>query len=53
MGFFRERGKEVMDTPSVVSDKESMVDPFLLEVLQNPRHRLTGKLSVPPLLWLL
>ncbi|OWM73096.1 R3H domain-containing protein 2-like [Punica granatum] len=30
-----------MDTASVVSDKESMVDPFLVEALQNPRHRLT------------
>ncbi|KAK4786605.1 hypothetical protein SAY86_010438 [Trapa natans] len=30
-----------MDAPMVVNDKELMVDPFLLEVLQNPRHRLT------------
>lgn len=26
------------------NDKESMVDPFLVEALQNPRHRLTSKL---------
>jgi hypothetical protein len=24
------------------TDKESMVDPFLVEALQNPRHRLTS-----------
>ncbi|KAJ0043376.1 hypothetical protein Pint_18483 [Pistacia integerrima] len=28
-------------TTTVVNDKESMVDPFLVEALQNPRHRLT------------
>ena len=26
-----------------LKDKESMVDPFLVEALQNPRHRLTSK----------
>ena len=25
------------------TDKESMVDPFLVEALQNPRHRLTSQ----------
>ncbi|KAK4743692.1 hypothetical protein SAY87_010004 [Trapa incisa] len=30
-----------MDASAVVGDKDSMVDPFLVEVLQNPRHRLT------------
>ncbi|XP_008443221.2 uncharacterized protein LOC103486865 isoform X2 [Cucumis melo] len=28
-------------TPQGFNDKESMVDPFLVEALQNPRHRLT------------
>ncbi len=28
-------------TTTVFNDKESMVDPFLVEALQNPRHRLT------------
>ncbi|XP_044468439.1 cAMP-regulated phosphoprotein 21-like isoform X2 [Mangifera indica] len=28
-------------TTTVVNDKQSMVDPFLVEALQNPRHRLT------------
>ncbi|XP_022742110.1 cAMP-regulated phosphoprotein 21-like [Durio zibethinus] len=28
-------------TAAVVNDKESVVDPFLVEALQNPRHRLT------------
>lgn len=27
--------------PATINDKESMVDPFLVEALQNPRHRLT------------
>ncbi|XP_038697523.1 cAMP-regulated phosphoprotein 21-like [Tripterygium wilfordii] len=27
--------------PAPVNEKESMVDPFLVEALQNPRHRLT------------
>jgi coenzyme F420-reducing hydrogenase gamma subunit len=26
-----------------LKDKESMVDPFLVEALQNPRHRLTSQ----------
>ncbi|XP_065852840.1 uncharacterized protein [Euphorbia lathyris] len=32
-----------MDSTQVapINDKESMVDPFLVEALQNPRHRLT------------
>ncbi|XP_061372376.1 uncharacterized protein LOC133314855 [Gastrolobium bilobum] len=29
------------DAASGLKDKESMVDPFLVEALQNPRHRLT------------
>ncbi|KAF1858930.1 hypothetical protein Lal_00000750 [Lupinus albus] len=29
------------DAVSTLKDKESMVDPFLVEALQNPRHRLT------------
>ncbi|KAJ1405262.1 SUZ domain [Sesbania bispinosa] len=29
------------DSASGFKDKESMVDPFLVEALQNPRHRLT------------
>jgi len=28
-------------------DKESMVDPFLVEALQNPRHRVTSQCSLP------
>jgi len=30
------------DSVSGFKDKESMVDPFLVEALQNPRHRLTS-----------
>lgn len=30
-----------MDPATLNNDKESMVDPFLVEALQNPRHRLT------------
>ncbi|KAK4787513.1 hypothetical protein SAY86_011346 [Trapa natans] len=33
--------EEGMDASSVVNHKDSMVDPFLVEVLQNPRHRIT------------
>jgi hypothetical protein len=29
-----------------LKDKESMVDPFLVEALQNPRHRLTSQLHL-------
>lgn len=34
------------DGASGLKDKESMVDPFLVEALQNPRHRLTSKFSL-------
>ncbi|EEF40855.1 R3H domain-containing protein 1 [Ricinus communis] len=30
-----------MESTQAITDKESMVDPFLVEALQNPRHRLT------------
>lgn len=42
MSFWREAEGEVsgMDA-SALNEKESMVDPFLVEALQNPRHRLT------------
>ncbi|RVW15913.1 hypothetical protein CK203_073053 [Vitis vinifera] len=30
------------DVSATPGDKESMVDPFLVEALQNPRHRLTS-----------
>lgn len=28
---------------AAMSEKEAMVDPFLVEALQNPRHRLTSE----------
>ena len=57
VGFFycfrgeRERELVAMDASATIiggivvglKDKESMVDPFLVEALQNPRHRLTSK----------
>jgi hypothetical protein len=27
---------------AAINEKESMMDPFLVEALQNPRHRLTS-----------
>ncbi|KAL0359651.1 UNVERIFIED_CONTAM: R3H domain-containing protein 1 [Sesamum angustifolium] len=36
-GVFEQKGKENQPPPAYVS----MVDPFLVEALQNPRHRLT------------
>ena len=32
-----------MAAAAAVTEKEAMVDPFLVEALQNPRHRLTSK----------
>lgn len=32
-----------VDAVSGFKDKESMVDPFLVEALQNSRHRLTSQ----------
>lgn len=32
-----------VDGSSGFKDKESMVDPFLVEALQNSRHRLTSQ----------